>query len=256
MTNGLFKYFSTDKDKLERFTNGQVYLTPPKYLNDPWEFRLRIEPPTEEYLSEQAPFLDPEGMAELRRLVGTEDWLEKKAEEERERLSKDYGLVCLTERPLDQVMWAHYGESHRGFVAEFGRSADESKTPSGFQCCGSPFGPAVKVDYRPQHPLLKLDQSNMEEVLLTKRFCWQYEDEWRVIRPLNTGTPHLTRNGFVLACFRPAYLRRVILGLHASAEVGCQLRQMLDQTQFDHVLKEEVYIDPGSRELKSRPLPW
>jgi hypothetical protein len=40
MINGLFKYFpndadKNDADKLERFTKGQVYLTPPKHFNDP-----------------------------------------------------------------------------------------------------------------------------------------------------------------------------------------------------------------------------
>jgi len=130
MTNGLFKYFSTDQDKLERFTKGQVYLTPPKYLNDPWEFRLRIEPATEEYLREHAPFLSPEGMAEFRKRTGSGDWLEEGAEDQRELFSKIIGLVCLTENPLDMLMWAHYGESHKGFVAEFGPSDDEARHPA------------------------------------------------------------------------------------------------------------------------------
>ena len=38
MINGLFKYFPNDADKLERFINREVYLTPPKYFNDPWDF--------------------------------------------------------------------------------------------------------------------------------------------------------------------------------------------------------------------------
>ncbi len=44
--NGLFKYFSQDSYKLEKFTNRQILLTPPKYLNDPCEFRPTGEPPT------------------------------------------------------------------------------------------------------------------------------------------------------------------------------------------------------------------
>ena len=263
--NGLFKYFSTDQDKLERFTKGEVYLTPPKYLNDPWDFRLRIEPPTDDFLRKQAPWLDPEGMAELRSLVSTDDWLEKKAEEELERLSKDHGLICLSEDPLDMLMWAHYGESHKGFVAQFKHSdAEAKKTASVFPCCGSPFGPAAKVDYQPQRPLLKLDQSNTEEVLqknmmevlLTKHLCWQYESEWRVIRPLSTGGQHPTKAGFVLAWFRPAYLLRVILGLRVSPEVRFQLREMLNHSEFDHVRKEQMHIAPDSRELKPRPWSW
>jgi hypothetical protein len=256
MTNGLFKYFSTDQDKLERFTKGQVYLTPPKYLNDPWEFRLRIGPATEEYLREHAPFLGPEGMAEFRRHTGSGDWLEEGAEEQRELFSKIIGIVCLTENPLDMLMWAHYGESHKGFVAEFGPSDDEARPPLGLQRWGSPFGPAARVKYRPKHPDLKLDTSNMEEVLLTKHLCWTYEEEWRVIRRLCIGDPHPTRNGFVLVRFRPTDLLRVILGLQASPGVRLQLRQMLSRREFEHVRKEEMHIDPGARELEPRPLSW
>ena len=76
------------------------------------------------------------------------------------------------------------------------------------------------------------------------------------MRPLNTGGQHPTKDGFVLAWFRPNYLLRVILGLQAAPEVKFQLRQMLNHKEFDHVRKEEVHIDPDSRELKSRPLSW
>lgn len=264
MTNGLFKYFSTEQDKLERFTKGQVYLTPPKHLNDPWEFRLRIEPPTDEYLRKQAPGLDPGDMAEFRKRTGSGDWLEEGAEEQREFFSRIVGLVCLTENPLDMLMWADYGESHKGFVAEFGPSDDKARSPLGLQRWGSAFGPAAKVEYRPQHPLQKLDQSNteealqsnMEKVLLTKHLCWEYEKEWRVMLFLYQGDPHPTKDGFVLVRFKPTQLLRVILGLRAAPEVKFQLRQMLNHKEFEHVLKEEVYIEPSSRELKPRPLAW
>jgi len=76
------------------------------------------------------------------------------------------------------------------------------------------------------------------------------------MRFLNTGTPHPTKDGFVLVWFRPNYLLRVILGLQAAPEVKFQLRQMLNHKEFEHVLKEEVYIDPDSRELKPRLLVW
>jgi hypothetical protein len=266
MTNGLFKYFSTDQDKLEMFTKGQLYLTPPKYLNDPWEFRLRIEPPTEEFLRKQAPKLNPEGegMAEFRKLTRSGDWLEGGAEVQRQVFSRIVGLVCLTENPLDMLMWAHYGESHKGFVAEFGPSDDEARSPLGLQCWGSAFGRAAKVQYRPQRPLQKLDQSNTEEVLLknmmavllTKHLCWEYEKEWRVMRFLNEGNPHPTKDGFVLAWFRPKDLLGVILGLQASPEVKFQLREMLNHREFDHVRKEQMHIDPDSRRLKPHPLSW
>jgi hypothetical protein len=255
MPNGLFRYFSTNEDKLETFTNGQVYLTPPKYFNDPWDFLLRSEPPTEEQVKKEAPFLHPKDVPEFLNQVSGDDSLEEEAREQQEGLSKIIGVVCLTEEPLNRRMWADYGESYKGFVAEFGHS-DEGKSQSGFRLCDSPFGAAVKVDYQPTQPVLKRDKSNMEEVVLTKHLDWKYEQEWRVIQPLNAGEPHPKRRGFVLVRFKPTYLLRVVLGLRVCPKVKFQLRQMLNHKEFGHVRTEEAFIDPSSRELKSRPLSW
>jgi len=255
MPNGLFKYFSTDRDKLERFVNGQVYLTPPKYFNDPWDFLLRSEPPTDERLSKDAPFLNPEGVAELRKHTSHVEFLEDEAREEQTELSRIIGVVCLTEKPLDRLMWAHYADSHRGFVAEFWHS-DEGKSEAGFRVCDTPFGAAVKVDYQPKLPVRKRDTSNMEEAVLTKHSVWKYEQEWRVLQTLNMGTAHPARKGFVLVWFRAVHLLRVILGLRATSEVEFQLKQMLNHEEFKHVRKEQVSIAPDSRELISSPLRW
>ena len=78
MTNGLFKYFPTDEDKLERFTNGQIYLTPPKYFNDPWDFRLRSEPPTEKQVKKEVPLLRPGDVPDSKRTLAVPALLRKK----------------------------------------------------------------------------------------------------------------------------------------------------------------------------------
>ena len=255
MPTGLLKYFSTDRDKLERFTNGQIYLTPPKYFNDPWDFLVRSEPPSRELLKRVVPCVHPASVAEFQAFVSTADSLEAEAREVQEGLSKLIGLVCLTENPLDRLMWAHYGESHQGFVAEFEHS-DEGISKAGFRVCDTPFGGAVKVDYQSVQPVLKRDTSNMEEVVVTKHASWEYEQEWRVMQSLAKGAPHPTRKGFVLVGFGPSHLLRVILGLRATTEVRIQLRQMLNHEAFKHVRREVVCIDPHSRELKTCPLSW
>jgi hypothetical protein len=249
MPDGLFKYFPTDEDKLEMFTNGRIYLTPPKYLNDPWDFLLRSESPTGEQIKRKIPI----SRADFHKEASSHIFLEDEAREQQEGLSTIIGLICLTESPLDRLMWAHYGESHHGFVAEFGHT-EEGKSESGFQFCDSPFKAAIKVDYQPTQSMLKRDRSNMEAAVFTKHLDWKYEQEWRVIRALNTGDPHPKRKGFVLARFKAAHLLRVIFGLRVCPKVKAQLKQMLNHTEFSHVRKEEVCIDPSSRALKSRPL--
>ncbi len=247
MPNGLFKYFGTDEDKLERFKNGQIYLTPPKYFNDPWDFLFRYEPYTEETL--------PPGFGFMRKDGASADFLMGESSELHNGLSSLVGVICLAEDPLDRLMWAHYGESHKGFVAEFWHS-DEGTSESGFRLCRSPFESALKVAYQPTQPVLKRDLSNMEEVVLTKHSDWKHEKEWRVIRALGSGDPHPKRMGFVLIWFKPTHLLRVIFGLAVSPKVKFQLKLMLNHKEFEHVRMEEAYIDPSSRELRARLASW
>lgn len=256
MTAGLFKYFPTDADKLERFTNGQIFLTPPKYFNDPWDFRLRSEPrPEEQIKNEISSFLQPPEVAALLNDVNSPRSLEDEAHEQQGGLSKLIGVVSLTEKPLNRLMWAHYGESHHGFVAEF-RHGEEGDLVAGSRSCMSPFGGARKVQYRLEQPLLKGDKSNLLDVCWTKHVFWTYEQEWRVVESLKKADRHPSREGYFLLWFKPANLIRVILGLRVSQKVKFHLGQMLNHKEYEHVRREEVYIDPESRELNSRPLSW
>ena len=259
MTTGLFKYFPTDEDKLERFTNCQIYLTPPKYLNDPWDFRLRSEPPTEEQLKNETGFkLSSEDLRDFHKEASSPSFLEDEAEEQQNGLSELVGVICLTEDNLNRLMWAHYGESHKGFVAEF-RCAEYSCTKEGERSvatCLTPFGGANKVWYQQQPPARKRDGSNTRDVCWTKHELWTYEQEWRVVEDLKKADSHPKRNGFLLLWFKPTDLLRVIVGLKVEPKVKFQLRQMLNHKEFEHVRKEEMFINPETRGLDTRPLSW
>jgi hypothetical protein len=261
--NGLFKYFPTDEDKLERFTNGQVYLTPPKYFNDPWDFRPRSEPWTKESAIRADPSLalEPENkLLDFLRHMNTPSSLEAEAAAQQEGLSELVGVVSLTEDPMNRLLWANYGGSHEGFVAEFRctefRHANEEA--EAFSTCLTPFGggAARKVKYRQQPKDMKRDGSEEYDVFWTKHKLWTYEQEWRVVESLKKADRHPTRKGYTLLWFKPDDLLRVILGLRARPRVRFQLRQMLNHEEFEHVHKEEVCIEPNSRELKLRPLSW
>jgi hypothetical protein len=264
MTTTLYKYFPTDADKLERFINCQVYLTPPKYFNDPWDFRPRSEPPTHEQIQqivkETGAKLSSHGLRDFHKEVNGPNYLEDEAQEQQNGLSELVGLVCLTEKHLDRLMWSHYGDSHRGFVAEF-RCTEFEYTEGdaqAFSTCLSPFGRtgAMKVQYLPEQPVRKHDGSNLKEVFWTKHDVWRYEQEWRIVEDLRKADPHPKREGFFLLWFKPTDLVRVIVGLKVCQEVKFQLRQMLNHREFDHVCKEQACINPGSRELDTRPLSW
>jgi hypothetical protein len=89
------------------------------------------------------------------------------------------GVLCLSEKQDDILMWSHYAGKHRGFVLQFDKSTLEL-----WQYC-SP------VIYQEQYPTFKefiglIPRLGLHEIfLLRKAKHWEYEREWRVIIDLS-----------------------------------------------------------------------
>jgi hypothetical protein len=182
--------------------------------------------------------LPPQEVADFTKHIGGPSVLEEEAYEQRKELSQKVGLVCLTEK-FRCPGYSGAGAAHLGCA----------------YCC-TPFGGARKVEYPPRLPRKKWDGSNIGEVCWSKHEAWKYEQEWRVVEPLSRANPHPTRAGYFVLRFKAVDLLRVILGLEVDPEIEFQLGQMLHHREFEHVSKEVAYIDPDTRELESRPLPW
>ena len=264
MTNVLYKYFSTEEFKLKKFTEQKVLLTPPKYFNDPWDFLVRREPPSEEELRALFEKFENEEQSN----GGSEEEKEKRFQTWRESvtnpkfeegegphmqvsLSAKFGAVCLTSRPLDRLMWAHYAESYRGFVAEF--KCPEELVVHGRLARQTPFGAAIKVLYDDTWPRAAKDFKNVWEVCSTKHTKWKDEDEWRVILELQDPRVVPDGNRYYLQ-FEPQDLRRVFyFENRVSQAIQDHLQKMLARGEFAHVEKEIVKIDPASGQLITQP---
>ena len=107
-----------------------------------------------------------------------------------QEMADDLGILSLSEKRNNIVMWSHYANSHQGFCLEF----DISKAP---------FGSAHPVRYQ-QKRLYDLSavHTNAKTLLLTKYKDWRYEEEWRII----------AEKGGVTYPFPPDALTGVIFG--------------------------------------------
>jgi len=112
--------------------------------------------------------------------------------------SNNTGILCLTRNPINPLMWAHYGDEHRGVVLGI-----DTRT-AGFlddNSCLIPaqHGNVIYTHTRPNHPLLpnsKGDPLNightfhypfgheekLQRLFLQKPACWSYEEEVRVVK--------------------------------------------------------------------------
>jgi hypothetical protein len=202
-TTCLFKYM--DASKLELFEKSLLLLTPPIYLNDPWDFRPRGRTPTEDEIRQvwreietdisqtsviavPADYTHREQQARLANIragATNKAFLADLGEHYQSEIGNFVGIVSLTELPLSRLMWAHYADSHAGFIAEL--AAGEEGNFEGFVIRGVGTGlVAAKVKYPRSFDQISFasDGSNVLEVCWSKHPLWEYEQEWRIVAPL------------------------------------------------------------------------
>ncbi len=115
-------------------------------------------------------------------------------EDIRQRLNA-LGILSLTENPTDLLMWAHYGANHIGFVFEFDDRHPwfREQRPMGDDC-----GNLRRISYSDQPSSPNLAELKATEVFYTKAKKWEYEGEWRIIRPLAESSMRLGDDVFLL----------------------------------------------------------
>lgn len=91
-----------------------------------------------------------------------------------QRLSETFGLICMSKTWRSPVMWAHYGDKHKGVCLGF----DVVDTAP------------REVRYTPERlthllgdspTLSDFSTNSLEELMTTKYQDWSYEQEWRFI---------------------------------------------------------------------------
>lgn len=270
----LFRYFSPAK--LPDFLLGRLSLTPPKYLNDPFEFAVGREFPDRDELEKMADEFvrnEYEALSQSHRIkVPLDDFRRMKiavrekfiaramseefklAEPEAMQtgLSEFYGLICLTETPDNPLMWGHYCDSYKGFVAEFACLCEQTTHVPNVRL--TPFGLAFQVQYASAQPLFNRDFSNAAQCFSTKINEWSYEREWRVIEHLDISECIKTTDGRRYAQFPPACLRRIVLGHHMSAANKSEMLKIANKDGFERVRFQRTRPNPTQRRVELRDL--
>jgi hypothetical protein len=91
------------------------------------------------------------------------------------------GVFSLSLNPLNELIWAHYGGSHKGFCVGYDLQKLVDFEPTLHRCLG--------VQYRDTAPVLKHEQligattptALLQEILGVKSTPWRYEQEVRII---------------------------------------------------------------------------
>jgi hypothetical protein len=140
------------------------------------------------------------------------------------KINENIGVLSLSELADHKLMWAHYAERSTGFVVGF-----DSENPF-FQQRRSEvdeFGYLRKVHYEEKRPNVDFANTSSLEWFQVKAKEWEYEQEWRIVRPLSDASQHFEQKPFdiFLFAFPPEAVVEIIAGTHTSAETKDQLRQ-------------------------------
>jgi hypothetical protein len=189
----LFRYRSLDGDAFARtkeiICESRMYFANPASFNDPFDCRPTFvmdgtADDVRKYFAgvykRQAPYLDRASRrSEVRkqfkvpsRAPNSPEALQRFSDFYYENISGKVGLLCLTEKPDDILMWSHYGSSHAGVCL-------------GFRNDGEAFAVAQPVHYcdtRPAvNPVKQAPEQMLDLALYTKAKHWEYEAEWRIV---------------------------------------------------------------------------
>lgn len=149
-----------------------------------------------------------------------------------------FGILSLSEKSNDLLMWSHYAEGHRGFVLGF------DSTHSFFNWLHLPANQVYKVakvsysDERPQVAMSTLMDAHL--LYMVKSRSWEYEQEWRFISLLENADVIKRRcRDYAVHLFRypVASLREVILGCRAEDSLLRMAKQILKaEPTLSHVV--------------------
>lgn len=169
------------------------------------------------------------------------------------KLTELLGILSLTERADNLLMWAHYAVSHEGFVIGFDATHpyfNDKKSPD------DELRHLRKVEYRETRPALPMIELSGEDVLMVKSTQWEYEQEWRIIRPLEDADRIIQNQPYPVHLFQfpAAAVREVIFGCRMLEEnKGCIIAS-LKSTSFQHVQISQAEPDEIEFRMKFHPV--
>ncbi len=147
----------------------------------------------------------------------------------RHSLPKMLGVLCVSKHSNHPLMWSHYADAHSGLMLELDAShACFNKRRSEVDELGF-LRPVQYADKRPKLDMSAVnDERGFEVFALTKSSHWAYEDEQRLIWPLELC--EIAANGKTrLFEVPPSAVHSVTLGCKATQETESELLRLVSR---------------------------
>lgn len=234
-----YKYLPFDDGSLEIIKSGTIKFSSSSDFNDPFDCKpwYMVEDKfmqTDRGKSLLKRVSAHEGLSPARRLQKKEQYkkrITKKIESGDfiKDINKTYGVLCLSNTPLNILMWSHYAQNHKGFMVEF--KIETNAIGNNISDLENLLIP-LPIKYKIDRPLIgvfeETTHENLEKHLLTKSEDWKYENEERLI-------DHIRGPG-IHAYNRNSILCAVIAGIGMTQENKDKLAKIISETNMTHNL--------------------
>ncbi|MCU7492770.1 MAG: DUF2971 domain-containing protein [Ignavibacteria bacterium] len=174
-------------------------------------------------------------------------------------LWEQVGILSLSKKNNDLLMWSYYADSHKGVV--FGFNADHHflshKDATRLYWSG-------EVEYVESRPSLEIipDQSDpsrvLKELFYFKYELWKHEQEYRVVRLLRESKS-VTKNGspypIYLFDFPPDMITSITFGCRINAANKNRIFELIKtRKEYEHITLHEALPDRRSYKLSVNKL--
>lgn len=154
----------------------------------------------------------------IKKSVNQGDWTDS--------IRKNVGICSLTTKACNLLMWAHYGDNHRGIVAEFKNEIPEDSELTEEYLC------SFIVKYEKDKPVRELMDGDYVHDLLIKGNDWNYENEIRCIDMNRKSGIHKYRRNL---------LESIILGVKFDDNKFSEIKSLIDNVNRQYSLNIKLY---------------
>jgi len=244
----LYKYRSWDETtgyQKKILTERQLYFAAPSQFNDPFDCALPFRYDPKELTDDQV-FLKlqdviskahPDKSAqEIHDICYREqqeghlkdpDYWRNYHREFKDKVDNTFGIVSLTSKPDNILMWSHYADCHRGFCVGFNGDIL-------YETVGGGIGHVIYSNIFPYTKLFD-DAEIVIRHLNTKSPDWEYEDEYRITKHGYSGK---------VVTLPPEAYKEIVIGCKATQKTIEQILKTVD----DHLPSTKVYMATQSDE--------
>jgi hypothetical protein len=227
----LYRYRAASTDEnigriVEILKANKLFFTSRKGINDPFDCHIpmtwnagfkAVKRKLRDIYQRQHPEIPPRELGKMIKFWRNRGDIEEMTtgtggKQAAERMMDAVGILCLSSKNDDILMWSHYAAGHSGICLEF----DTKEYP---------FSDAKDVNYQEDFPkpnAFTTDRDQVaKEILLTKASGWKYEAEWRLI--VNTSG---------LLSIPPQCISGLIFGCEISPNREKDIRQIIANRAF------------------------